>query len=385
MSKQTWDIFCQVIDNFGDIGVCWRLARQLANEHNLHVRLWVDDLLSFKSICPAVDLIKNQQVEGVDIFEWDTPFSAPKEAADVVIEAFACELPAIYIQQMVTSRNQGNTPIWLNLEYLSAERWVEDCHRLSSIHPDSGLEKTFFFPGFTAKTGGLLHEGALQQRRLNFLQDPNAQQTLLTTLGVTLSPGSRLISLFAYENSSIDSLLEAWKSDSTPIHCLVPAEKIVSSIEQHFGRSLSVGQSIQEGNLTLSVIPFISQPEYDQLLWLCDLNFVRGEDSFVRAQLAGRPMVWHIYPQDDDAHIQKLKAFLKLYTQDLVAPLDQQLSHLWERWNTYQDMAQSWAFLSTHFDQFDQHSQAWSDTLFKQNDLAQNLLYFCTKKTIENS
>jgi uncharacterized repeat protein (TIGR03837 family) len=191
--------------------------------------------------------------------------------------------------------------------------------------------------------------------------------------------------LFAYENSSIDSLLEAWKSDNTPIHCLVPAGKIVSSIEQHFGQSLSVGQGIQQGNLTLSVIPFISQPEYDQLLWLCDLNFVRGEDSFVRAQLAGRPMVWHIYPQDDDAHIQKLKAFLKLYTQDLVAPLDQQLSHLWERWNTYQDMAQSWAFLSTHFDQFDQHSQAWSNTLFKQNDLAQNLLYFCTKNTIENN
>jgi hypothetical protein len=21
-----WDIFCRVIDNFGDIGVCWRLA-----------------------------------------------------------------------------------------------------------------------------------------------------------------------------------------------------------------------------------------------------------------------------------------------------------------------------------------------------------------------
>ena len=25
-----WDIFCQVIDNHGDVGVCWRLARELA-------------------------------------------------------------------------------------------------------------------------------------------------------------------------------------------------------------------------------------------------------------------------------------------------------------------------------------------------------------------
>ena len=25
-----WDMFCRVIDNYGDIGVCWRLAADLA-------------------------------------------------------------------------------------------------------------------------------------------------------------------------------------------------------------------------------------------------------------------------------------------------------------------------------------------------------------------
>ncbi|WP_187492385.1 elongation factor P maturation arginine rhamnosyltransferase EarP, partial [Pantoea agglomerans] len=25
--KVTWDIFCTVVDNYGDIGVTWRLAR----------------------------------------------------------------------------------------------------------------------------------------------------------------------------------------------------------------------------------------------------------------------------------------------------------------------------------------------------------------------
>ena len=43
----SWDIFCTVVDNYGDIGVCWRLARQLAAEHGFAVRLWVDDLASF--------------------------------------------------------------------------------------------------------------------------------------------------------------------------------------------------------------------------------------------------------------------------------------------------------------------------------------------------
>ncbi|MBY0444112.1 MAG: elongation factor P maturation arginine rhamnosyltransferase EarP, partial [Burkholderiales bacterium] len=37
-----WDIFCRVIDNYGDIGVCWRLARQLSFEHGFAVRLMVD-------------------------------------------------------------------------------------------------------------------------------------------------------------------------------------------------------------------------------------------------------------------------------------------------------------------------------------------------------
>lgn len=40
------------------------------------------------------------------------------------------------------------------------------------------------------------------------------------------------------------------------------------------------------------------------------MNLVRGEDSLVRALWAGKPLVWHIYPQDDDAHVAKLSAFL---------------------------------------------------------------------------
>ena len=42
--RRTWDIFCSVVDNFGDIGVCWRLARRLSAGLGQQVRLWVDDL-----------------------------------------------------------------------------------------------------------------------------------------------------------------------------------------------------------------------------------------------------------------------------------------------------------------------------------------------------
>ena len=36
------DLFCRVIDNWGDAGVCWRLARQLVRERGAQVRLWID-------------------------------------------------------------------------------------------------------------------------------------------------------------------------------------------------------------------------------------------------------------------------------------------------------------------------------------------------------
>ena len=46
------------------------------------------------------------------------------------------------------------------------------------------------------------------------------------------------------------------------------------------------------------------------MLWACDALIIRGEDSFVRAQLAGKPFLWTIYPQEEDTHIVKLNAFL---------------------------------------------------------------------------
>ena len=55
-SRPQWDVFCAVVDNYGDIGVCWRLSRQLAAEHGIAVRLWVDDLKPFARLCPAVDV-----------------------------------------------------------------------------------------------------------------------------------------------------------------------------------------------------------------------------------------------------------------------------------------------------------------------------------------
>lgn len=371
--KADWDIFCCVVDNYGDIGVTWRLARQLVAEQGLAVRLWVDDLSAFARICPEADAqAPRQWQQGVEVCHW-LPDWQPTPVADVVIGAFACQLPAAYVQAMLDC---PRPPLWLNLEYLSAEGWVEGCHGLPSPQPN-GLRKVFFFPGFTAKTGGLLREGTLLARRAAFEQDPAARQVFLQRLGVTPASGARLISLFAYENASLASWLDALAADSRDNHLLVPEGRILGNVQAWLGDGdLQAGKLARRGALTVQILPFVSQDDYDQLLWSCDFNAVRGEDSFVRAQWAGRPLLWHIYVQEEYAHWEKLEAFLDHYVEGLSPSAKAALVDLWRAWNMDRDMAQAWQQVLEHWSELDRHARRWSAVQAAQPDLATALVKF---------
>lgn len=372
---KTWDIFCRVIDNFGDIGVCWRLARQLAAEHNQRVRLWVDDINSLIHIWPEALQLDQQHVAGVEVCRWNAEFASDVQVANVVIEAFACDIPPSYLVEMTKLKQSGQPPVWINLDYLSAESWVEDCHLMPSTHPATGLRKTFFFPGFTSRTGGLLREQTLINARDGFQPAP-----WLESMGVKPPPDALVASLFAYENTSIASLLAAWENSSKPIHCLVPSGKILTSINQALGQKLGIGDLYMQGNLYVQVIPFLTQTEYDKLLWACDINFVRGEDSFVRAQWAAKPMIWHIYPQDEETHITKLDAFLDIHTLRAPAALKAALCQLWLAWNQGDELETSWQQLMVLWDEWQQHSRSWCDSMLEQPDLARQLTTFCASR-----
>ncbi|PWB35951.1 elongation factor P maturation arginine rhamnosyltransferase EarP [Pseudomonas sp. SDI] len=371
--KASWDIFCCVVDNYGDIGVTWRLARQLVAEHNLQVRLWVDDLNAFVRLCPTADVEAAQQwQQGVEVRQWSTTWQ-PTVVADVVIGAFACQLPAAYVEAM---RTRATPALWLNLDYLSAEDWVEGCHGLPSPQPN-GLRKVFFFPGFTAKTGGLLREADLLARRRAFEQDPQARQAFLTSLGVQAQAGARLISLFAYENPGLASWLDALAADDRANHLLVPEGRILGDLRRWLGDDpLSVGATAQRGALTVQVLPFVSQDEYDRLLWSCEFNAVRGEDSFVRAQWAGRPLLWHIYVQEEYAHWEKLEAFLDHYVVGLSPAAKAALVDLWRAWNMDRDMGQAWNQLLAHWPELSAHAERWCAVQAAQPDLAAALVQF---------
>lgn len=377
MPQKRWDIFCNVIDNYGDIGVCWRLARQLAAEHGLQVRLWVDELASFQPLCPELDPAQpRQNLHGVDIRHWPAAFPplAPDDVADVVIEAFACELPQNYLAAMA---GRSRPAIWINLEYLSAERWTRDCHGLASPHPRLPLTKYFFFPGFDDASGGLLREARLLERRDAWQADPAAAND---RLGLPApDPEQLTISLFCYENPALPALLQAWAEGGQPVRCLVPQGRALEQASAILGRpDLQTPGSHRHGRLSLHALPFVRQEDYDLLLWSCDLNFVRGEDSFVRALWAGRPLVWQLYPQAEAAHLPKLRAFFDLYCPGLPTAAATALRDFWQAWNTADGLTGSaWQAYARHLGEYVTHARSWSKQQAAQPDLARRLISFC--------
>jgi uncharacterized repeat protein (TIGR03837 family) len=369
-------IFCKVVDNFGDIGICWRLARQLHGEHGVAVTLWVDDLASFRRICPEVDVAAAAQVvQGVSVRHWrgqDDDY-APSDIADIVIEFFACDIPPRYIEAMA---QRTPRPVWLNLEGLTAEEWVEGCHRLPSMHPRLKLTKHFFFPGFTAQTGGLLCEAGLESERESFLQQPQEVGAFLRGLGLADADIDAFkVSLFCYPHAPVAELFAAWQGGSEKLACLVPEGVAAEAVEAFLGAPARARTAATNGALTVRVLPFVPQPDYDRLLWACDLNFVRGEDSWVRAQWAGKPFVWHIYPQDENLHHKKLKAFLNRYAPDIASLQDFML-----HWNGAQparaDWPALWSALLADRAPIEARSGEWQARMLKNGDLASNLLAF---------
>ena len=293
-----WDIFCHVIDNHGDLGVSWRLAVNLAQRGH-SVRLWVDD-------ADALDWMAPLGHPHVQVAKWSGAENT-SEIGDVVIEAFGCKLPA-HVESLIAK--QGAT--WINLEYLSAESYVLKSHGLASPVMQGaakGYTKWFFYPGFETGTGGLIRETDLKQRQSTFDRDAWLARYVQPASNTNSHSKPLWISLFCYEPDALQAFIEQLASSTSPTHLLVTQGRSQQAVAQAL-KALQMPDS-GANNLRMTQLPYLCQEDYDHLLWACDLNFVRGEDSVVRALWAGKPFVWQIYPQDDQAHHAKLQAFCK--------------------------------------------------------------------------
>jgi uncharacterized repeat protein (TIGR03837 family) len=351
-----WDIFCRVIDNHGDIGVCWRLARDLAGRGE-SVRLWIEPSTGSGQACALAWMAPGGH-PGVQVGGWNEASIFPSPG-DVVVEAFGCELPDSVVAAMAA---RARPPRWINLEYLTAEAFAERSHRLPSpvlSGPGKGLVKHFFYPGFTPGTGGLLREPDLLERQARF-----DRAAWLRSIGVDPGPG-RTVSLFCYEPAALAALLEQLDQAHEPTRLLVTAGRAAAAVKA----SLQGGQ-VPASRLSISYLPLLTQHDYDQLLWSCDFNFVRGEDSLVRALWAGRPFAWQIYRQHDDAHHGKLMAFLDW----LQAPASLREFH--NAWNGITPMLPP-----LDLPAWQPCVKAARDRLLQQDDLVTQLLRFVGRDT----
>lgn len=382
MQTMLLDIFCRVIDNFGDIGVCWRLSADLAARGH-SVRLWVDDASALQWMAPGA---LEGRWPGVAVNAWENccqPEVLSRTAcADVWIETFGCELPEAFVAHFAqlsegASIKSGQPvasqiPVWLNLEYLSAEAYVERSHGLPSPimgGPAKGWTKYFFYPGFSARTGGLLREQRLKGGILQ--SDATQRSAFFHDLGISWE-GERVISLFCYEPPLLKDLLNLFATSEQPVSLLVTQGRAARAVQE------VLGTQTQSGKLQIRYLPFLTQVTYDTLLACCDVNFVRGEDSVLRAIWAGKPFVWHIYPQHDLAHSAKLEAFLDQmqFGGDVCT-----LHRAWNGLPGAQQHASGLLLLQAlPSDEWQSEVHAASQRLFKMDDLTTNLLEFVQKK-----
>lgn len=383
-----WDIFCKVIDNFGDVGICWRLAADLgARGHR--VRLWLDDVKALAWMAP-------RGCAGVQVLPWNPALDPldldhlDEAPGDVLIEAFGCEIAPEFIAACARIYGAGGKkPTWINLEYLSAEVFAERNHGLPSpvqTGPAAGWIKWFFYPGFTAQTGGLLREPDLAQRQAAF-----DRKAWLGSQGIEWL-GETLLSLFCYEPPALAQLLRELADsglNGQPVRLLVAAGRAQLAVDDALALINRENKNEKgrwpfnngQRQLSISYLSLLTQTDFDHLLWASDVNFVRGEDSVARAIWAGKPFVWQIYPQDDGAHHVKLDAFLDL----LEAPASLQAFH--RAWNSSAALG-----AATTWPEHDltvglaANLAGWGETALKartrllaQADLTSNLLEFVGK------
>ena len=359
-------IFCRVIDNFGDAGVTWRLAKRL-RDLAFPVTLVIDDFKTLGARGHDLDTTKTCcDVRGIRVVDWDT-FENEVSAGNLntigstwpnlVLETFGCRLPDAVEKGLC----DGLERLYMNLDYLSAEDWVEGSHKIWGLHPSLPIKKLWYFPGFTDKTGGVLIEDALDEARQQF-----DRVAWLTHYGAKLDRKS--LFFFAYPVNAIDQLAAGLRAIDEPINLLLAP-----------GAAGDLLTQVLDGteHIHLVHLPFVPQESFDDILRAADAVIIRGEDSFVRAQLAGTPLLWAIYPTEDKAHEIKLDAWLARFetaydaTQHVQRDAFDVAARHWVTGHlTPDDFKAWWAALPVQREA----ASRWRDSLLTRGDLARHIV-----------
>ncbi len=369
MVIRNWHVYCAIVDNYGDIGVCWRLARQLAIEHSQNVTLWVDRWEPARAIIPGLpEAPARIVIEGIVVRPWPEAAAGEDLTGDVLIEGFGCALPVATLAQLAA---RARKPVWINLEYFSAEAWVPGFHLGSGYDPVTRATRWFFFPGAGPNTGGMLRERRLTEDR-DAWQASGRGTALMARLGAPESHGGLIALCFAYAGAPYRVWLGALERERfAPISVWLCGQATQAAVDP--------AERENQPDLQFADLPFVSQPDFDRLLWTADLAIVRGEDSLARALWSGRPYIWNIYPQMDAAHHPKLEAWLSEYTDGFPPALGDAYVAAHRAWNgiTPADaLGPAWANLMRLWPEWQSHSRSRSAYFAKKVDLVSRLMRF---------
>lgn len=382
MELNKLDIFCEIIDNYGDIGVVYRVAKEFKKlDNNIKIRVFLNRLDEFLKINNKA---KNQDFQIIDSIEYITFSYLEKNSStlgtsDIIIESFGCNIPDSYMEKAYY-----NSKLLINLEYLSGEDWIEDFHLQKSNLGKGSLEKIFFMPGFTEKSGGVI----IDSNYLDIMDKVQKNKNFYVNKFLGEIDDDVIIgTIFSYEKNFEPLLQELQKIDKK-ILLLILGEKSQQSILEFFKKNLieCLGNSIKYGKIDIRFMNFLTQEEYEELINISDFNFVRGEDSFIRAVLTGKPYIWHIYCQDDFIHLDKLDSFLEKYARVISADKNylNEITKVFKDYNFREENnfelgKENYSYFFQNLDKIEHYNTLFREFLIKKCNLINKLKYFILK------
>ena len=386
MELKTLDIFCEIIDNYGDIGVVYRVAKELQKsfENRVKIRVFLNRIDEFMKINPNVKDTGFQEIDGIVYvtFQYLKENIDKFKTSDVIIEAFGCNIPEEYMEKAY----EGST-LMINLEYLSAEDWIEDFHLQSSPLGKGKLKKYFFMPGFTEKSGGVIADSNYINRMEKV--NSNRKEYEKKYLSMIENVDSKLVgTVFSYEKN-FEPLFRDLKEIDRDFVLLALGEKTQNSIKEFLKKnSVEVfGNCIKYGKIEVVFYDFLNQEEYEELINTVDFNFVRGEDSFIRAVLTGKPYLWHIYCQDEFVHMDKLEGFLDKFIRvipDKESEFTENIIKLFKDYNFRRENnleigKENYLYFFNNLDRVEKNNMIFRDFLIQKCNLINKLKYFIEK------
>lgn len=378
-------ILCKVVDNFGDIGVAWRLCRRLAKiQSKYKLCLIVDDFEAFSKIedrlpghlaaprndgevgiASKVSVITRSAatkqsviIDSIEIFPWNNEelchevFSQNDgERLSIILELFQCGRPD-WMERILFEEKLNRTVQIIMIDYLTAEKYAEDFHCLQSLTRSAKVKKVNFMPGFTEKTGGLVIDDQWQE------------------LPVWHKDGPVLI--FTYEGD--------WSELVQGLKVLAEAKLLVAQGrgKESFMTAVEncgVGAFVEE-------LPYLNQSEWDRIMKSCSALVIRGEESMSRACLSGIPFIWHAYPQSDEYQLVKVKALLERMRPHFREEDFEIIEKAWITINSPERRSNPYSDFFTAVPRLVPGFQDFALSLRKNGDLAYNLMTYIEKLDI---